>query len=153
MLLPRSPLLNNAFYSRWIIQGHTPGTAISMWSQAHEDYLQTLVEFGWTGGLAAGTLLFGGIVRLCRTVRQDRSRPPRPATLVYVGVTAALLAVALHSTFDFPLQVVSLQLYVAVYLGIAWGIPATHNANEAASAQKGVPGDTPADADDTMPSA
>jgi O-antigen ligase len=120
MLLPRSPLLTNAFYSRWIIHRPVPGAAVSMWSQAHEDYLQTLVEFGWLGGLAAGTVLFGGIARAWGAVRRDRNLPPAPQTLVYVGVLTALLAVALHSTVDFPLQVGSLQLYVAVYLGIAW---------------------------------
>lgn len=117
MLLPRSPLLTNAFYSRWIIQRPIPGAQTSMWSQAHEDYLQTAVEFGWLGSFAAGTVLFGGIACVWRAVRRDRGRP---STLVYVGVLAALLAVALHSTFDFPQQVASLQLYVAVYLGIAW---------------------------------
>ena len=133
MLLPRSPLLTNAFYSRWIIQRPVPGTATSMWSQAHEDYLQTFVEFGWVGGLAAAIVLFGGLARVWRAVRRDRSRPPAPATLAYVGVTTALLAVALHAAFDFPLQVASLQLYVAVYLGIAWGIVSPrHTANSAA---------------------
>ena len=117
LLLPRSPLLSNAFYSRWIIQMPVPGGPTSMWSQAHEDYLQTVIEFGWLGSLAAGTILFGGIFCVWRAVLRDRVRP---SNLVYVGVVAALLAVALHATFDFPLQLVSLQLYVAVYLGIAW---------------------------------
>ena len=120
MLLPRSPLLSNAFYRRWIIHRPVPGAAVSMWSQAHEDYLQTLVEFGWLGGLAAGTVLIGGIVCAWRAVRRDRALPPTPPTFASVGVLTALLAVALHSTFDFPQQVGSLQLYVAVYLGIAW---------------------------------
>ncbi len=120
MLLPRSPLLTHAFYRRWIIHRPVPGAAVSMWSQAHEDYLQALVEFGWLGALAAGTVLFGGIARAWGAVWRDRNLPPAPQTLVYVGVLTALLAVALHSTFDFPQQVSSLQLYVAVYLGIAW---------------------------------
>ena len=124
LLLPRSPLLTNAFYSRWIIQRPAPGAPISMWSQAHEDYLQTLVEFGWLGGLALGTLLFGGTVRLWCAIRQDSARPPTPPTLAYIGALTALLAVALHAAVDFPLQVGSLQLYVAVYLGIAWAAAA-----------------------------
>jgi hypothetical protein len=122
MLLPRSPLLTNAFYSRWIVRRPVPGTAISMWSQAHEDYLQALIEFGWLGSLAVGTVLFGGIARAWSALRRDRADPPARSALLAVGILAALLAVALHSTFDFPEQVASLQLYVAVYLGIAWAI-------------------------------
>lgn len=120
MMLPRSPMLTNAFYSRWIIHYPAPWTAVSMWSQAHEDYLQTLVEFGWLGGAAAGVLLFGGILRAWQTARRNHARL---STFVAVGSLAALLAVALHSTFDFPLQVASLQLYVAIYLALAWAMP------------------------------
>jgi len=69
------------------------------------------------GSLAAGTILFGGIACVWRAVLRDRVRS---SNLLYVGVLSALLAIALHATFDFPLQLISLQLYVATYLGIAW---------------------------------
>ena len=91
------------------------------WRFAHDDYLQALIEWGWIGA-GVGAVLFGGGIgtgifnywrRGPLLARFDR--------MFLFTVILALIGVALHATVDFPLQIASLQLYAAVYLGISWG--------------------------------
>ena len=95
-----------------------PGT----WRFLHEDYLQTLLEWGWLGCSLWGLLCFGGIMVGIRSnnknARRDwttRRRVLQPLVII------ALVGVALHALVDFPFQIESIQLYVATYLGICWG--------------------------------
>lgn len=94
-----------------------------IWRFLHEDYLQTILEWGWLGSGLWGVLFFGGIFVAVRNLRQSkrtvkwRSRYRRLLLVIVV----ALVGIALHALVDFPFQIASLQLYVAVYLGICWG--------------------------------
>jgi O-antigen ligase len=94
------------------------GTAIrGIWRFAHQDYLQTLIEWGWAGAGVWAILFFGGLLRsfhFCRRMRSEEN------ALLFTG-GLALTGVALHALVDFPLQIASLQLYAAVYLGLGWG--------------------------------
>ena len=99
-----------------------------VWNYLHEDYLQTAMEWGGVGVMLWSGIFFGGIGvgawrawgRGDRVARARRSWHPR-ARLLLPLVVLALGGVALHALVDFPLQVASLQLYVAAYLGVCWG--------------------------------
>jgi hypothetical protein len=94
-----------------------------IWRFLHEDYLQTLLEWGWIGSVPWGLLFFGGIAAAIRNLRiPAKGLEWRPRYRLFLPVIVlALFGIALHALVDFPFQIASLQLYVAVYLGICWG--------------------------------
>jgi O-Antigen ligase len=120
LLLPRSKDLNHDFYSRWVIQTYEPGKAISMWSNAHNDLLQSTVEHGYVG-LVCGLLLMGGGLAFgtWRCARLMQSRNYQDGGLL-MGCLLGISATIIHGTFDFPLQILSIQLPFAVLLAICW---------------------------------
>jgi hypothetical protein len=96
---------------------HAPG----YWRFLHEDYLQVALEWGWVGSLLWAVLFFGGIFVAIRTYRAGTSRKWTPRRRLLLPLTViALCGVALHGLVDFPLQIASIQLYVATYLGMCW---------------------------------
>src|SRR5438034_7242024 len=90
-----------------------PGT----WRFLHEDYLQTALEWGWLGGTLWALLFFGGIVVGIRSYKQYAPDWTPRRRLLQPLVIIALIGVALHAIIDFPLQIASIQLYVATSLG------------------------------------
>ncbi len=94
-----------------------------IWRFLHEDYLQTILEWGWLGSVLWALFFFSGIAVAVRNLlKPGKAIEWRPRYRVLLPVTVlALLGIALHALVDFPLQIASLQLYVAVYLGICWG--------------------------------
>lgn len=95
-----------------------------IWRFLHEDYLQTLMEWGWTGSAFWALLFFGSICVAARTLRRRGDDSPLSGRqrLFLTGAVLALGGVALHALVDFPLQIASIQLYVAVYVGICGGV-------------------------------
>lgn len=90
----------------------------NFWEHAHQDWLQTIIEWGWIG-FVAWAVIFGGAVarlqqRLLGALRSGRTELTTGASWI------ALVLVLIHSLFDFPLQIPSIQWLVVFYLAVAW---------------------------------
>jgi hypothetical protein len=92
-----------------------------LWEFAHEDYLQTIIEWGWVGAAGWGVFFFGGIASGWRNHSKSAGVLSRTDRMLIFTSALALAGLAAHSLVDFPLQIASLQLYAATYLGLTWG--------------------------------
>jgi hypothetical protein len=122
LIYPTSPYLPHEIYRRTIVTPYKIGTEVSIYSHVHNDYLQYLIEWGWIGGILWALLVVGAVWRGITAYRRgiaDR--------LLTIACLAALAGVLLHALVDWPLQVASLQLDVAVYLAILAGQPCAYS--------------------------
>jgi hypothetical protein len=94
-----------------------------VWRFLHEDHLQTLMEWGWIGSAGWAFLFFGGMWMAVRTLRRREVQPLSGRQRLFLTSSVlALAGIALHALVDFPLQIASLQLYAATYVGVCWGL-------------------------------
>jgi O-antigen ligase len=139
LMLPHTPHLVRELYSNWIVTPHTPGAEVSRWSHAHNDYIQTLVEWGWLGGAVWGVLVFGGMWVCWRAWRNARPASEVDAALA-AAVGLGMVVVLLHALVDFPFQNAAVQLWVAVLLGLAWSSGGWQKLNIVEQAREGQDG-------------
>jgi hypothetical protein len=115
--------------------GRVEGDLTGVWTYAHDDYAQTLVEWGFVGAALWSLYFFGGIVALARGWWRGgwwRGGWRTEDRIVAAGLLQALVVVALMATVDFPLQIASIQLCAGVLLGLAWSsLRWPRSANEA----------------------
>ena len=99
--------------------GHAvPGS----WRFLHQDYLQTILEWGWLGSSLWALLFFGGITVGILSYRMYATQDWMPRRRVMQPLAIiALMGVAIHALVDFLFQIESIQLYVTAYLGVCWG--------------------------------
>lgn len=104
----------------------------------HEDYLQTLIEWGGLGALCWGFIYLGAIYTGFRRITIDlqnlSGRPETPAMIV--GALAALFAVSVQALIDFPTQIPANALYACILLAICWS--SAPSLRHSASSQKHV---------------
>jgi O-antigen ligase len=97
------------------------------WHYLHEDYLQTLLEWGAIGSALWAVLFFGGIAVALRARFSESADKWRPRQRILLPlVVLGLASVAIHALVDFPLQIASIQLYVATYVGMCWSASRWH---------------------------
>jgi len=89
------------------------------WKHAHQDYLQTLIEWGYLGTSLWALIIGGGIC--CGVSAWLKWRNDFSGRWFLLCAIVGIAATLVHSLVDFPLQVASIQFYVCVLLGICWG--------------------------------
>ena len=91
-----------------------------IWRYAHNDYLQTILEWGWFGSIFWAIILVGALAQLIIQWRKRLDWSTADRALAFVTFVA-LLGMSIHGLLDFPFQIASLQLYAAVCVGFGWG--------------------------------
>ena len=97
--------------------GLVDGNLRGVWTFAHDDYLQTELEWGALGAGLWSVYFFGAILVLARASRLATRSEDR---FHAAGLLQSLVVIAFMSFVDFPLQIASIQLDVALALGLAW---------------------------------
>jgi len=90
---------------------------------AHEDYLQTTLEWGWLGTIWWAVLVFGGLYRALRIYARRERFPSRTDRHLLLAAVLGVLGTLTHALFDFPLQIASIRLFFLVLLALCWASP------------------------------
>ncbi len=110
---------------KWMFPFYGGGSAPELpgfWRFLHQDYLQTLIEWGYLGTLLWIGFCFINLIQLVRLLRLPRARLPSESRLLIRAIFIGLLSVVIHALIDFPMQIFSIQLIVFIYLGYLWSI-------------------------------
>lgn len=86
----------------------------------HNDYLQTLIEWGWLGTSAFALVIIGAMVLLSREIFFHKTEHSRSRIILMRGSLIAIAVCLIHATIDFPFQIESIAVTLSVLLGLAW---------------------------------
>ncbi|MBV8099698.1 MAG: O-antigen ligase family protein [Verrucomicrobia bacterium] len=110
---------------------------------AHNDYIQLLAEYGLIGAGSVLCLLIIHFLTAWKYVRwrlrtlQQKEKSLSSSLALVIGAAAGIAALAVHSIFDFNLQIPGNTLFAAFLFGILAnpGIPEKPRAEDAADAE------------------
>jgi len=88
---------------------------------AHNDFLQTLIEWGILGTSLFIILIGTGFYFLLRALFFQKNHFSKNDIVYFRGFVIAMLIMLLHSTVDFPFQIESIAITFSVLLGASWG--------------------------------
>jgi hypothetical protein len=90
---------------------------------AHEDYLQTALEWGWLGSLWWALLFAGGLYRAIGTYMRRELFPSKTDRHLVLAAILGVCGTLAQALIDFPLQVPSIRLFFLVLLALCWASP------------------------------
>ena len=95
---------------------------MGVWVYAHNDYLQTLVEWGWLGTGCLAACIGGGYLLLAREVLFHRNDHSKSRFVHLRAYLVAMTIFLIHALIEFPFQIESLAIVFSVLLGVAWSV-------------------------------
>ena len=90
---------------------------------AHEDFLQTTLEWGWVGTVWWTLLVGGGLYRSFRAYAQRDRFQSRTDRHLVLACILGVLGTLVHALFNFPLQIASIRLFFLLELALCWASP------------------------------
>ncbi len=92
------------------------------WRFAHQDYLQTLIEWGMIGTLWWAMLFVPVLVRLNTLLKRLPGDLASGEHYMLRALALSILGLILYAMGDFPLQIYSIQLYLLTACSLIWSM-------------------------------
>lgn len=108
-------------YFPFFTEKGAPPSATETWVYAHNDYLQTTIEWGPIGFLCFFIIIGGAIYGTSKELLKKRKYISRDRIILLRGILLAVCITLLHALVDFPFQIESIAYTIAVLVGICWG--------------------------------
>jgi hypothetical protein len=94
-----------------VLPAYLPPGETGLWAQLHNDYLEVYVAGGWVAVVLASWLAVAFVHRVWRASRWEAARGRSLPTL---GLVLGLVALAVHESVDFNLQIPAIALLAVV---------------------------------------